>query len=230
MSRPTRADVLAILPAAAQAQPPVMIERVDAATGTLYSRAHQLAEDDAIELRIVTSTTPGGTPGALPGGLAEGHTYGIAAGGTPGAFRLKTAPGGTTIASFTSAPVGRFSYLWDPGPTVDAKIVEAWDLVQEHLTGHGGEVDSAVVRRVTARLAARLFVDDTSAGDPAKSASFDGARATFADLYLPLLRSWLGGKPARVAAVDETPATADNGAVLVDLGISAPFGGDEGRA
>lgn len=221
MAKPTRSDLLTLgLPAPAVVQPPQHVEQVTAATGTLYMRGHGLSLGDALELRVLTSTTIGATPGALPTGLSEGVTY-YARPVTAGAFQLATTPTGSAISSFGSAGVGRFAILLDSGAALDQACDDAWATVLSDLTAHGGDVEAPIVSIAAKFLAARLYVAHMAAGDAAKAASYDGIAALYAEVYAPKLAAYFRGIPVR-GATDATPTVSEGSPRFRVLGPAAP--------
>jgi hypothetical protein len=224
MAKPTRQSLLDFgVPPPVAAQPPLLVERVSASAGLLFYRAHGLALDAPISLRLVTDTTLGATPGALPGGLSEGVTY-FARPATGDSFALATAVSpAPAIASFTDGGTGRFSFLWDPGASIDVAIDKAWTLVLAMCTAHGGEVDAPIVTDAAAALAVRLYCAAVAAGDPDKGASFDGLSALWPDTYKPLLEAYFRGVPVR-GATDATPTIGEGSPRYVRLGSSLSSG------
>ena len=218
MGKPTRQSVLDFgLPPPAAASPPLLVEDVDAAQGLLFYRAHGLALDAPIELRLIRDTTPGAPAPALPAGLAEGITYG-ADPLTASSFRLRLA--GSPITSFPDAGTGRVAFFSDPGASIDIAIDRAWTLVMEHCTAHGGDVEAQIVTDAAGALAVRLYVAAMAAGDAAKAASYDGLAALWPETYRPLLDAYLAGRPVR-GATDATPLISEGSPRFVRLGETA---------
>lgn len=220
MAKPTRADLLTLgLPAPAAVQPPQLVEQVDPAQGLLFLAAHGLSADDALSLRVVSSTTLGATPGRLPAGLSEGVTY-YARPASADAFRVAAGPSpASAIASFGSRGSGGLSIMLDPGSSLDAAIDRAWTIVMSDCTAHGGDVEAQILTDAATALAARFYVAHMAAGDPAKAASYDGIATLYQEVYAPKLAAYFAGIPVRGAA-DATPTVSEGSPRFRVLGAS----------
>lgn len=215
----TRAKVYALgLPPEAFARPPRLIEAVVAGSGTFLLRAHGLAPNAPLQLGVFSESTLGAAPAALPGGagLAEGVTYYAQPGASSDAFQVAASANGAVLSPFTDEGAGVFGILVDPGPDLDAAIGSASTLIDAHLVAHKAPVVADIVSDVCARLAARIYVGAHGLGNPVYAAAY----AEIADMRIMderLMAGWYSGRPLPAGSTDATPATAEMGAVAVNL-------------
>jgi len=223
MPAPTRQSVLDFgLPPPVAGRVPLLVEQTADGSGLIYYRGHGLALDAPLSFRANSSTTLGAPPASLPAPLVEGTTY-YARPTTSDAFHVATAPSpAASIAAFTVAAVGRFGFILDYGPALDAAIAKAWTIVQSDCTAHGGDADASILTDAAAALAARLYVAIFCAGDAAKAQSYDGIAKLYAEVYQPKLDAYFRGVPI-CGAQDATPGLAENGPRLIPTNSAGSF-------
>ncbi len=211
-----RAIVYALgLPPEAFARPPRLIEGVTPSNGTLALRSHGLAADAPVTLAVLSSSTLGAPAAALPTGLSTGVTYYAQLAGSSDLFTLATAAGGASIATFGDAGAGVFGIIVDHGPYLDAAIVAAEAVVNEHARAHRAPIQAAILPLVIAYLAARIYIAAHAAVNPeyAKAAE---APSWLRSLLDTLFKLWLSGAEM-AGAVDADPQVAQMGPKAVRL-------------
>lgn len=215
MAYATPANVYArALPAAALAARPKTIESATTATGVLTLTGHGLSEGSALRFSIEGQAVFGAAANALPGGLSLATMYeAVPVDGNSDLFRVRL-PGGATIASFSSAPVGSFAVVIDPLAMLLEQLEDAAGIIDEHLTAHSPPLVApypAVVVGVNARLAARACVTALGTANPqyadAMKRLFDSEERDWA-----MLAAWKAGKTIWPVPEDQTPGVIENAA------------------
>lgn len=227
MAYSTPQDVYALgLPPEAFARPPRPLEGVTAGSGLLLLRSHGLALDAPVTFALLSSSIPGAAASVLPAGLTAGVAF-FAAPVTSDSFRVATSAGGTPIASFASAGVGLFGVLVDHEAYLIAAIAAADTLIDAHARAHKAPLQAAILRMVSAFLAARIYIAAHAFGNPAFAAMAEPP-PWILSLIDRLFGLWVSGSPLPAGSSDATPIVVENQAVVIELDGRGFLDADDG--